>query len=154
MFYFYIFTLWRMIWAPYCGWRVIDIVGPWAYAGESSNEKCCKIIDKAIFASIKEKFCPMHILGPHPKGKNETLPFVAFRTPSENLSGLNCLASSPHNSQSWWTKTVGRKTWTPAGNVMFPNFKSLLTSWASPSTGGYNLRTSFKIILTWCKKDL
>ncbi|KAF7822559.1 cytochrome P450 CYP72A219-like [Senna tora] len=71
------------------------------YAGESSKEKRCRIIDKTIFASSIAKFCPMHILGPHPNGKNETWPLVAFDTPSENLSGLNSFTSSPHNSRSW-----------------------------------------------------
>jgi len=44
-----------------------------------------------------EKFCPMQILGPPPKRISEALPFVAFRTPSANLSGLNSLTSSPQS---------------------------------------------------------
>ncbi|KAJ0593279.1 hypothetical protein HanRHA438_Chr03g0126081 [Helianthus annuus] len=49
------------------------------------------------------KFCPMQILGPPPNGikAHDPLPWVAFAIPSENLSGLNSVASSPHISGSW-----------------------------------------------------
>uniref|UniRef100_A0A7N1A6R3 Uncharacterized protein n=1 Tax=Kalanchoe fedtschenkoi TaxID=63787 RepID=A0A7N1A6R3_KALFE len=55
---------------------------------------------KPILASNRAKFCPMQILGPPPNGRNVTLPLVALDTPSENLSGLNSLASLPQSSGS------------------------------------------------------
>ncbi|GMN64494.1 hypothetical protein TIFTF001_033568 [Ficus carica] len=80
--------------------------------GESSNVKRCRINVDAIFASNMVKFCPIQIRGLQPKGKNGTRPpFVAFKTPPANRSGLNSLAFSPHGSGSWWTKIMGKATW-------------------------------------------
>uniref|UniRef100_A0A7N0VET3 Uncharacterized protein n=1 Tax=Kalanchoe fedtschenkoi TaxID=63787 RepID=A0A7N0VET3_KALFE len=54
----------------------------------------------AILASKTAKFWPMQILGPQENGINLTWPWVALDSPSENLSGLNSLASSPQSSGS------------------------------------------------------
>ena len=64
----------------------------------------------------------MHIQGAQPKGKKETRPSVAFEIPTENLSGLNSDALSPHSSWSWWTRIVGKQSITPAGNDKLPSF--------------------------------
>ena len=47
------------------------------------------------------KFWPMQILGPHPNGKKAVWYLVALEMPSENLSGLNSLASFPQMVGSW-----------------------------------------------------
>ena len=77
------------MWAPNWGWTIMIEQGAWALDEEVSNEKFCKMSDKAILVSIRAKFWPTHILGPPPNGKNDTWPFVAFEMPSKNLSGLN-----------------------------------------------------------------
>ena len=90
----------------------------------------------------------MHIRGPHPNGKNETWPLVAFETPSANLSGLKSFASSPQSSWSWWTRIAGMETWTPAGKIKFPSFISSWTIRLRTIIGGYSLKTSYKIMVT------
>ena len=91
----------------------------------------------------------MQILGPQAKGKKETWLFVAFETPSLNLSGLNSAASFPHSWVSRWTSIVGRLMWTPPGSVRSPSFISLWMARFTWVTGGYSLRTSLIIIVIW-----
>ena len=55
----------------------------------------------------------------------------------------------PHSSGSWWRRIVGTETFTPASNNKFPSLISSWTSRFSKIIGGYNLRTSYKIMVTW-----
>nr|GMC72315.1 cytochrome P450 CYP72A219-like [Ipomoea batatas] len=91
----------------------------------------------------------MHIRGPPPNGKNTCLPFVAFIIPSLNLSGLNSLASSPHISVSRCIKSVGNDSITPGGRTISPSLVSSMVLLTSPATGGYSLKDSYKIIVTY-----
>ncbi|MFS8000925.1 hypothetical protein Hanom_Chr13g01184301 [Helianthus anomalus] len=89
----------------------------------------------------------MHIRGPPPNGIYKPSPgFVAFETPSENLSGLNSLASSPQISLSWWKNNVFSWMIVPAGNVTLPSLASSYMSRLSTGATGYSLRTSFNIM--------
>lgn len=62
-----------MIWAPCFGWLVITVIGAWMYDGESSNEKCCRIMATAILASINAKLWPIQILARTPLQKGKML---------------------------------------------------------------------------------
>jgi hypothetical protein len=74
--------------------------------------------------------------------------------PSANLSGLNSLASFPHKLGSWWIKRRGNIRFTPAGYLMPPSSIALYVLLVRKITGGYNLRTSYRIIVTCKKKKL
>ncbi|GMP66177.1 hypothetical protein CsSME_00026638 [Camellia sinensis var. sinensis] len=89
----------------------------------------------------------MHIRGPPLKGKNVPWPFVAFVIPSENLSGLNSNASSPQISGSCWIAITGNVNSTPAGRTSSPSLVGLCIARRMWAAGGYNLRTSYRIMV-------
>ena len=83
---------------------------------ENYLAKFCPLLNLLGKKSFIKVLSNAHIRGPHPKGKKETWPVLAFEIPFENLFGLNSNVSSPQSSWSWWTRTVGKQIITPAGN--------------------------------------
>uniref|UniRef100_A0A0A8Y8G8 Uncharacterized protein n=1 Tax=Arundo donax TaxID=35708 RepID=A0A0A8Y8G8_ARUDO len=96
----------------------------------------------AILASSSAKFWPMQTRGPQPNGRNAPGSLDALEIPSENLFGLNSCASLPQISGSWWIKSTGSSTITPAGYVTPPITISLYVLLENAMAGGYNRRTS------------
>ncbi|BAS73274.1 Os01g0628950 [Oryza sativa Japonica Group] len=110
----------------------------------------------AILASSNAKFWPTQIRGPQLKGTNAGESLDALETPSANLSGLNSPTSSPHTSGSWWMPAIGNANVTPGGYVTPPSSVSSYASRPSSRIGGYSLRTSCNIMVTYglCPRNL
>ncbi|BAS74152.1 Os01g0728375 [Oryza sativa Japonica Group] len=86
---------------------------------------------------------------PHPNIKNAVLNFVALETPLANLSRLNSLASPPQMLGSWWIDGTGNVKFAPSGYLMPPSSISLRVVLWRKIPDGYNLITSWRIIVTY-----